>query len=94
MRFDKYTTQVASDIIRDGLGVELLDEEGDIVAEVFRCDASETVTFEAFKQGVSSAVKDQFVAYARERLGTFESGKPLGTIEVLSPNNSLQARRP
>lgn len=29
-----YTTHVTSDVIHDGLGVVLIDEKGDIVAEV------------------------------------------------------------
>lgn len=94
MRFGKYTTQVASDVIRDGLGVELLDEDGEIAAEVFRCDASEVLSLEAFRDDIPSEVMSQLLVYARERLGEFESGNPLGEIVVLSPNNSLQARRP
>lgn len=39
-----WTTQLASDIVRDGLGLELLDTPYRVVAEVFRCDADHTVT--------------------------------------------------
>jgi hypothetical protein len=31
--------QIASDVIRDGLGVELLDGDGNVASDVFRCDA-------------------------------------------------------
>ena len=37
-----YRMQIASDIIRDGLGLELLKDELGVV-EVFRCDADKAV---------------------------------------------------
>jgi hypothetical protein len=43
--------QLASDIIRDGLGLELLDRAGNVVGEVFRCDADHTVTVRVFAEG-------------------------------------------
>lgn len=36
--------QLASDIVRDGLGLELLVEQNRVAAEVFRCDTNHTVT--------------------------------------------------
>ncbi|AVB27146.1 hypothetical protein CXB36_02605 [Pseudomonas syringae pv. syringae] len=32
--------QIASDVIRDGLGIELVDANGQVCAEVLRCDAA------------------------------------------------------
>ena len=39
----EFKTQVASDVIREGLGAELIDASGNVVAEVFRCDADHNV---------------------------------------------------
>jgi len=39
----EYRFQVASDIVRDGLGVELTDSRGNVLAEVFRCDADNSL---------------------------------------------------
>jgi hypothetical protein len=79
-----YSIQLASDVLRDGLGVEMLDASGRLVAEVFRCDAVEEVTLEIFEASLPPGLVDELVAYARTRLGTFESGAPLGTIVVRS----------
>jgi hypothetical protein len=38
-----FHTQVVSDVLRDGLGIELVPDGGVAVAEVFRCDANHTV---------------------------------------------------
>lgn len=45
----QYYVLVVSDIARDGLGVELWDNEHNLVAEVFRCDANNTVLLNTFK---------------------------------------------
>lgn len=44
MNDDGYSTQMASDIVRDGLGIELLDESHNVIAEVFRCNRDKTVS--------------------------------------------------
>jgi hypothetical protein len=75
----KWSTQVASDIIRDGLGVELLNPEGHVVAEVFRCDANHTVSFAQFVEGVPLHAIDLLLGQARERLDPFEDGTPLAS---------------
>jgi hypothetical protein len=69
--------QLASDVVRDGLGLELLDESGVVVAEVFRCDADHTVTIRIFFESVSDAAVDELVEHARVRLEPFEDGRPL-----------------
>lgn len=68
--------QIASDIVRDGLGVELL-HGGKVVAEVFRCDADHTLTITTFDNCLPLVAIEELIAVARVELGTFEDGKPL-----------------
>jgi len=75
-----WQTQVASDIIRDGLGYELLDDAENIVAEVFRCDADLTVTVSVFDESLLQEVVEELVAEARQCLGAFEDGTPLPDV--------------
>jgi hypothetical protein len=72
-----WSVQLASDVVRDGLGLELLGEPHRVVAEVFRCDADHTVTVRLFEDGIPDDVLDEFVQRARERLDPFEDGTPL-----------------
>lgn len=72
-----WKTQLASDVIRDGLGLELLDDDENILAEVFRCDADLTVTLSIFEPSLSQQLIEELVADARDCLGTFEDGTPL-----------------
>jgi hypothetical protein len=73
-------TQFASDVIRDGLGLELLDDSGNVVAEVFRCDANHTVTIRVFTANVPADVIEELIARARSGLGPFEDGTPLPDV--------------
>lgn len=73
-----FRTQVASDVVRDGLGVELLSEAGTVLAEVFRCDAKHTVTFTAFAEDLPLAGIRMLIDRALDRLDPFEDGTPLG----------------
>jgi len=91
MRIGNYTTQIASDVIHDGLSVELIDQDGEIVAEVLRCDASETLSLEKFKANIPLEVEEQLVVYARERLGEFESGKPFSCCRATINGVVLQS---
>lgn len=68
--------QVASDIVRDGLGVELLAGD-EVVAEVFRCDADHSLIATTFAQEVPLVALERLFAFARERLSPFEDGSPL-----------------
>jgi hypothetical protein len=70
-----YRTQVASDCIRKGFLVWLLDGD-DVVAEVFRCDADKTVTV-IVEKAVSLRELEGFLAEARRNLDPFEDGTPL-----------------
>jgi hypothetical protein len=70
-----YRTQLASDIVHDGMGVELLEDDR-IVAEVFRCDADKTVTV-TMTAPVPFREMERLLAEARTRLDPFEDGTPL-----------------
>jgi hypothetical protein len=72
-----WSTQVASDVIRDGLGVELLDGQGQVVAEVFRCDADHTVGVSLFVEQVPLHAVEMLLLRAKERLDPFGDGTPL-----------------
>jgi len=72
-----FTTQVASDVIRDGLGVELLDSSGQVVAEVFRCDSDKTVVMTTFGNDLPLHAVETLLERARSRLDPFEDGTPL-----------------
>lgn len=73
----EYRFQVASDIRRDGLGVELTDAVGNVLAEVFRCDADNSLTVSLFSEGLPFAQIEALVLMAREELVAFEDGTPL-----------------
>ncbi len=76
---EPWSTQVASDVIRDGLGLELLDGAGRVSAEVFRCDADRTVTVRLFQNSIPSDVLVELMDLARTKLVEFEDGTPLPT---------------
>lgn len=70
--------QTASDVIRDGLGVELL-HGGNVVAEIFRCDADHSLIITTFGNDLPLVAIEEFIAEARIRLQQFEDGTPLPT---------------
>lgn len=72
-----YKTQLASNVIKDGMSLELLDRTDNIVAEIFRCDADHTVSFSGNFDGIPMPVRAWFMALAREKLDPFEDGVPL-----------------
>lgn len=75
-----WRTQVASDIVRNGLGVELLDGEDQVVAEVFRCDADHKVFFAQFVETIPLHAIEILIARAKDRLDPFEDGTPLASF--------------
>ena len=81
----RYTTQVASDVNRDGIGIELLSESGQVVAEVFRSDTDRTVVVNTFSYDVPLAAFEQLLARARDRLEPFEDGTSLKDAFVVAP---------
>jgi hypothetical protein len=74
-----FRTQIASDIVRDGLGVELINADERVVAEVFRCDADHTVSVRTFED-VPLHIIEWLLTVSRNRLGEFEDGMPLPSI--------------
>jgi hypothetical protein len=72
-----YRYQVASDVIRDGLGVELIEADGNVVAEVFRCDADNSLTVTLYAEAVPFAHIEKLVGMVRKNLGEFEDGTRL-----------------
>jgi len=73
---NEWTTQVASDVQRDGLGLELI-RRGRVVAAVFRCDAGHSISVTCFEDGVPLPVFEWFLCRAREELGRSEDGTAL-----------------
>jgi hypothetical protein len=72
-----WRTQVVSDTQRDGLGLELVNQRGKVVAEVFRCDADHSVSVTCHEDGIPLTVLEWFLRRARLELGAFEDGTPL-----------------
>ena len=72
-----YHMKVASDIVRDGLGVELWDNCDHVVAEVFRCDADKTTSLRTFDHDVPLCAIETPIKFSRERLEPFEDGSSL-----------------
>jgi len=71
-----FDMQVASEVIRDGLGVELL-ADGEVVAEVFRCDANHSLVLNTFGNDIPLVEIERLISRARNRLDAFEDGTPL-----------------
>ena len=67
----------ASDVIRDGLGVELMDEKQNTLAEVFRCDSRQEVIVTTFNNDIPLDALEALISYARNYLEPFENGKSL-----------------
>ena len=73
----KFRYQFASDVVRDGLSLELTDERWNPLAKVFRCDADNTLTVSVFAGGLPFTEVERLVLMARKELGPFEDGTPL-----------------
>ena len=72
-----YRLQIASDVIRDGLGVELIDETNEVVAEVFRRDSDNRLLFSSFKEDVPFVEIEKLILVSRLELQQFEDGTAL-----------------
>ena len=77
--------QVASDVVRDGLGLELLDPTGNVVAEVFRVDADKTLHLNTFSYDVSVESIEELLSRARREMDPFEDGSPLSNVSPMKP---------
>jgi hypothetical protein len=62
-----WKVQLASDIHRDGMGLELLDS-GVVVAEIFRCDRSKTIIVTTFKNDIPLEIFERYYRTAWARL--------------------------
>ena len=71
-----FRKQVVSDMVRDGLGVELFSDD-QVVAEVFRCDADHSLIITTFENDVPLVAIEELVTVARDRLQAFEDGTAL-----------------
>jgi hypothetical protein len=81
---------IASDVVHDGIGVELWDEERNLAAEVFRCDADKTVLLNTFGNAVPLDVLESFTRFARESLDPFEDGTSLPAVEPIQNQEIAQ----
>ncbi len=79
----QYRVRVASDVVRDGLGIELWDDDDNLVAEIFRCDANHTVTLNTFTSHVPLNILESAIKFLRERLEPFEDGSLLPEAEPM-----------
>jgi hypothetical protein len=77
MATSSFSFQLASDVIRDGMSLELLDANGEVVAEVFRSDVEHSVQLNTFQMGLAADAIRELAAAAVQRLGPFEDGTPL-----------------
>lgn len=67
----RYTTLMASDVQRDGMGLELrstVQGQARTVAEVFYSDAEHTLTLNTFDCDVPLEIIEELIAEARRRL--------------------------
>lgn len=72
-----YRIQIASDVIRDGLGLELINTTNQVCAEVFRCDADNTLKISLFAEDLPFVQVENLVLIARKELARYEDGTPL-----------------
>jgi hypothetical protein len=67
----RYTTLMASDIQRDGMGLELhwsVQGQDYVVAEIFYSDANHTWTLNTFDYDVPLELIEEMIAEAKHRL--------------------------
>ena len=65
----KYEFVFGSDVINDGMYVEVWDEERkEMILFAFRSDANDDFTFTAYKEKLPFALVEQFILEAREWL--------------------------
>ena len=71
---DGWNSQLASDIVRDGMGLELVNSEGDVVAEIFRSDSARSILVSTFNNDIPLEIFDLYYQEALNRLDPFEDG--------------------
>ena len=92
----KHTIQFASDVIRDGMGVELIDAKHNVMAELFRSDVSGEFCLNTFDNDISAAdVKMMFdAATEREGLSFRIPSEEVAVIYVEILSEAVQCFRP
>ncbi|WP_322093595.1 hypothetical protein [Paraburkholderia bannensis] len=70
-----FRLQVSSDVLRDGLG--LINDQGEVVAEVFHSDANNSLEVSLFERDLAFVEIERLLRRARTLLGTFEDGNLL-----------------
>jgi len=70
-------TQVITDVKRDGISIELLDDNFDVKAEIFRYDLTHEVIAVIYDSNLDNITLDKFYEIARRELQNFEDGTPL-----------------
>lgn len=65
----KHTIQFASDVIRDGMGVELIDSKHQVLAELFRSDVTGEFHLNTFENEIAAADVRMMFDAASEREG-------------------------
>ena len=66
---EKYEFLIASDVVRDGLGVEVYLQMGrTLLCEIFRSDAEQRTFFTAYEEKIPFAVIERIFEIARARL--------------------------
>jgi hypothetical protein len=60
----EYRRQIASDVIRDGLGLELINATNQVCAKVFRCDADKILKISLFAEDLPFVQVDNLVLIA------------------------------
>ena len=73
----EYRIQIASDVIRDGLGLELINTTNQVCAEAFRCDADNTLKISLFAEDLPFVQVENLVLIARKEFPRYEDGTPL-----------------
>lgn len=92
----KNTIQFASDVIRDGIGVELIDTKYQVLAELFRSDVTGEFHLNTFGNDISAAdIKMMFdAATEREGLSFAIPSEEAAVIYVELLSNAVRCFRP
>ncbi len=62
-----------------------MNENRDVVAEIFRSDRDQTLIVNTFSYGIPLAAIEHLIAQAKERLEPFEDGTSLSKAVVVGP---------
>lgn len=79
---DGRQTQLAGDSMRDGMSLELLSPDGEVVAEMFRSDAEHTLSVETFSRTIPVGVSDEYYRQALSRLDPFEDSTTFESLGI------------